>query len=131
LRARNSVPEGRQERHGRALTIAFDITIVGALALPWIVLLIHLFYFEGENRVGRFLIWLKAQEQPAAVGALLFGMAYTLGSALSRVAQILIVAAGLGWWSTEVLYGELVVNSYDSQEMAAAQKQISFGSGSR
>jgi hypothetical protein len=46
-------------------------------------------------------------------------------------AQILTVAAGLGWWSTEVLYGEQVVYSYDSQEMAAAQKQISFGSGSR
>jgi hypothetical protein len=114
-----------------ALTIAFDITIVRALALPWIVLLIHLFCFEGENRIGSFLGWLKEQEQPAAVGALLFGMAYTLGSAVSRVAQILTVAAGLGWRSTEVLYGEQVVYSYDSQEMAAAQKQISFGSGSR
>jgi hypothetical protein len=70
-----------------ALTIAFDIIIVGALALPWVVLAIHLFYFEGENRVGSFLGWLKKQEQPAAVGILLFAMAYTLGSAVTRVAQ--------------------------------------------
>jgi hypothetical protein len=70
-----------------ALTIAFDIIIVGALALPWVILAIHLFYFEGENRVGSFLGWLKKQEQPAAVGILLFAMAYTLGSAVTRVGQ--------------------------------------------
>lgn len=70
-----------------ALTIAFDIIIVGALALPWVVLAIHLFYFEGENRVGSFLGWLKKQEQPTAVGILLFAVAYTLGSAVTRVAQ--------------------------------------------
>jgi hypothetical protein len=70
-----------------ALTIAFDIILVGVLALPWVVLLIHLFCFEGENRVGSFLAWLKKQQQPAAVGVILFAMAYTLGSAVSRVAQ--------------------------------------------
>ncbi len=70
-----------------ALTIAFDTILVGALALPWVVLLIHLFCFEGENRVGSFLNWLKKQEQPAAVGVLLFAMAYTMGSAVTRVAQ--------------------------------------------
>lgn len=70
-----------------ALTIAFDTIIVGVLALPWVVLLIHLFCFEGENRVGNVLDWVKKQEQPAAVGVLLFAMTYTLGSATSRVAQ--------------------------------------------
>ena len=70
-----------------ALTIAFDTILVGALALPWVVLLIHLFCFEGENRVGSFLNWLKKQEQPAAVGVLLFAMAYTMGSAVTRIAQ--------------------------------------------
>ena len=70
-----------------ALTIAFDIIIVGALALPWVVLAIHLFYFEGENRVRSFLGWLKKQEQPAAVGILLFAVTYTLGSAVTRVAK--------------------------------------------
>ncbi len=70
-----------------ALTIAFDTILVGALALPWVVLLIHLFCFEGENHVGRALKWVKEQEQPAAAGVLLFAMAYTLGSAVTRVAQ--------------------------------------------
>jgi hypothetical protein len=37
-----------------ALTIAFDTIIVGALALPWVYLIIHMFFFEGEIR---FLHW--------------------------------------------------------------------------
>ena len=42
---------GKEERNAMgALTIAFDTIIVGALALPWVVLAIHLFYFEGENQ---------------------------------------------------------------------------------
>lgn len=70
-----------------ALTIAFDTIIVGALALPWVVLAIHLFYFEGENQLGDILDWVKKQEQQAAAGVLLFALTYTLGSALSRIAQ--------------------------------------------
>lgn len=70
-----------------ALTIAFDTIIVGALALPWVVLAIHLFYFEGENQFGDILDWVKEQQQQAAAGVLLFALAYTLGSALSRIAQ--------------------------------------------
>ena len=70
-----------------AFTIAFDTILVGALSLPWVILLIHLFCFEGENRVGKALSWAKKQEQPAAVGVLLFAMTYTMGSAITRVAQ--------------------------------------------
>ncbi len=70
-----------------ALTIAFDTTIVGALALPWVLLVIHLFFFEGENRLGDVLDWVKSQEQPAVAGVLLFAMTYTMGSAVSRTAQ--------------------------------------------
>jgi len=70
-----------------ALTIAFDITIVGALALPWVVLVLHLLFFAGENRVGDVLRWIKDQQQPAAAGVLLFAVAYTMGSAVSRIAQ--------------------------------------------
>jgi len=69
-----------------ALTIAFDITIVGALALPWVVLVLHLLFFEGENRLGDVLRWIKDQQQPAAAGVLLFAVAYTMGSAVSRIA---------------------------------------------
>jgi hypothetical protein len=79
---------GKKEKNAMgALTIAFDTIIVGVLALPWVVLLIHLFCCEGENRLGDVLDWVKKQEQPAAVGVLLFAMTYTLGSAVSRVAQ--------------------------------------------
>ncbi len=73
-----------------ALTIAFDTTIVGALALPWVLLVIHLFFFEGEKSV---LDWVKEQNwgnnqgQAAVAGIILFAMAYTLGSAVSRMAQ--------------------------------------------
>ena len=70
-----------------ALTIAFDITIVGALALPWVLLAIHLFFFEGENLLEDALQWVKDKEQQAAVGVLLFAMTYTLGSAVSRTAH--------------------------------------------
>jgi len=70
-----------------ALTIAFDTTIAGALALPWVLLVIHLFFFEGENRLPDLLKWVQAQQQPAVAGVLLFAMTYTLGSAVSRIAQ--------------------------------------------
>jgi len=70
-----------------ALTIAFDTTIVGALALPWVLLVIHLFFFEGENRIEVALKWVKDQQAQAAAGVLLFAITYTLGSAVSRTAQ--------------------------------------------
>jgi hypothetical protein len=44
-----------------ALSIAFDTTIVGALALPWVLLIIHLFFLEGENRLEGILTWLKSR----------------------------------------------------------------------
>lgn len=70
-----------------ALTIAFDTTIVGALALPWVLLVIHLFFFKGENRLGDVVEWVKTEQMQAVSGVLLFAMAYTLGCAVSRIAQ--------------------------------------------
>jgi hypothetical protein len=70
-----------------ALTIAFDTTIVGALALPWVILVIHLFFLQGESSIEVLLRWIRKQNQPAVAGVLLFAMAYTLGSAVSRTAQ--------------------------------------------
>lgn len=73
-----------------ALTIAFDTTIVGALALPWVYLFIHLFFFDGDKGLldwfGR-QNWKNTQGLPAVAGVLLFAMAFTLGSAVSRIAQ--------------------------------------------
>lgn len=70
-----------------ALTIAFDTTIVGALALPWVILVIHLFFLEGESSIEVLLRWIRRQNQPAVAGVLLFALTYTLGSAVSRTAQ--------------------------------------------
>jgi hypothetical protein len=70
-----------------ALTIAFDITIVGALALPWVILVIHLFFFEGENRILEVFRWVQDSKMTAVAGVLLFTVAYTLGSVVSRLGQ--------------------------------------------
>jgi hypothetical protein len=60
---------------------------VGALALPWVLLVIHLFFFEGEDRLGGVLDWVTAPGRQAVAGVLLFAMTYTLGSAVSRTAR--------------------------------------------
>jgi hypothetical protein len=70
-----------------AFSIAFDTIIVGALALPGVLLVIHLFFSDTESRLKTILDWVKQQEQPALAGVLLFAMAYSLGSAVSRIAQ--------------------------------------------
>jgi hypothetical protein len=70
-----------------ALSIAFDIIIVGALALPWVLLVIHLFFSNDEKSLEDRLSWVKDQNQPALAGVLLFAMTYSLGSAVSRIAQ--------------------------------------------
>ena len=70
-----------------ALSIAFDIIIVGALALPWVLLVLRLFFSDDEHTVEKHLDWVKNQKQPALAGVLLFAMTYSLGSAVSRIAQ--------------------------------------------
>ena len=46
-----------------ALGSAFDIIIVGALALPWVLVAIHLFLSENESRFDKLLAWVKKQDQ--------------------------------------------------------------------
>lgn len=70
-----------------ALSIAFDIIIVGALALPWVLLVIDLFFSTNVSRVTSLLHWVAEQNQPAVAGVLLFAMTYALGSTISRIAQ--------------------------------------------
>jgi hypothetical protein len=69
-----------------AVSIAFDMTITGALALPWLLLAIHLFYPDAVQQVPILLRWLRRVNQPAAVAVLLFAAAYSLGTAASRMA---------------------------------------------
>src|ERR1700730_12183910 len=70
-----------------AFSIAFDIIIVGALALSWVLLVIHLFFSSNVCRVKSLLHWVVKQNQPAVAGVLLFAMTYALGSVVSRIAQ--------------------------------------------
>jgi hypothetical protein len=75
-----------------ALKMAFDVTIVGALALPWILLVIHLFFPEIETPLAKALSWMDKKLEgfsalwPVAA-VVLFAIAYTLGSAVTRVAE--------------------------------------------
>jgi len=70
-----------------ALTIAFDTIIVGALALPWVLLVLHLFFSSNENSVEALIEKVSKQNQPAVAGVLLFAITFTLGSGISRIAQ--------------------------------------------
>lgn len=70
-----------------SLSIAFDTIIVGALALPWLYLVVHLFFFEGENRLQEVLDWIQKKNLQTVAAVLLFSMTYTLGSSVERVAQ--------------------------------------------
>ncbi len=70
-----------------AFSIAFDIIVVGALALPWVLLVIDLFFSTNVSRVKSLLHWVVKQNQPAVAGVLLFAMTFALGSTVSRIAQ--------------------------------------------
>ena len=71
-----------------ALTIAFDTTIVGALALPWVASWPSTcFFWRGRAASKCCCAGCRRQNQPAVAGVLLFAMTYTLGSAVSRMAQ--------------------------------------------
>jgi hypothetical protein len=70
-----------------ALTIAFDITIAGALALPWVLLIVRLYFPEAWSRIPALLRFIRKCNQPAAFAVLLFTVAYLIGSGVSRTAQ--------------------------------------------
>lgn len=70
-----------------AITIAFDTIIAGALALPWLLLVVHLFFPNGEQHVLDLPKWIKEINQPAALAVILFALTYLIGSAVSRTAQ--------------------------------------------
>src|ERR1700691_4024917 len=70
-----------------ALSIGFDTIVVGALALPWVLLAIHLFFSSNESSLKSVLDWVAKENQPAVAGVLLFAMTYSVGSVVSRIAQ--------------------------------------------
>jgi hypothetical protein len=70
-----------------ALNLALDITLVGALALPWVMLVFHLFFTDGEGSLPVLLRLIRKLNQPTAVAVVLFATAYFLGSVVSRMGQ--------------------------------------------
>lgn len=69
-----------------AIKIAFETILVGAMALPWLFLVLLLFFPEAEGEL-RGLIHVKDGIQYAIVSVLAVAMGYTLGAAASRLAQ--------------------------------------------
>src|SRR5690242_15303577 len=70
-----------------AISIAFDTIIAGALALPWLLLVVHLFFPNGEQHVADLPKWIKEINPPAAMAVILCAVTYLIGSAVSRTAQ--------------------------------------------
>jgi len=99
-----------------ALKIAFETVIVGALALPWVVLLVDLFCSEGEECHIKYLL-AKAQSQKWATiaGVLLFALAYLLGSSVARLAEDLSNDDDLIIFPTEDSIREAVYCDEDDQ----------------
>jgi hypothetical protein len=52
-----------------ALPIAFDTTIVGALALSWVIVIVYQFFLSGESRVEILFRWTRRLNQPRRSGA--------------------------------------------------------------
>jgi hypothetical protein len=70
-----------------ALSIAFDITIVGALAVSWVILTVDPFFVTKEQHLRDTLKSMARDVQPGVLAVLLFAVGFFLGSAVSRIAQ--------------------------------------------
>jgi hypothetical protein len=70
-----------------ALKIALETLLVGALAVPWLLLGLHLFFPEAKDLVRHRLPTSDDGIQYAVVAVLAVAMAYTVGAAVSRLAQ--------------------------------------------
>ena len=70
-----------------SLKIALDTILVGALALPWMFMLVDLFCHAKEKLAEQVLPHLKNQTVAAVVGLLLFALAYLVGSSVVRISE--------------------------------------------
>ena len=69
-----------------ALKIALETIIVGALALPWMFLLIDLFCPEKEHLFKQLLELLDRKAVATVAGAVAVSLAYVVGASVGRVA---------------------------------------------
>jgi hypothetical protein len=70
-----------------ALKFAFEILIVGALALPWVAILAIMFPGEPSSKPAFYLSIIPEPAQNAVVLAVVIALGYLLGSAVSRVSR--------------------------------------------
>ena len=69
-----------------ALKIALETMIVGALALPWMFLLVDLFCPEKEHLFKQLLELLDGKAVATVAGAVAVSLAYVVGASMGRVA---------------------------------------------
>jgi hypothetical protein len=70
-----------------ALKFAFEILIVGALALPWVAILYHAFWDDGSTGFEFDLSFVPEGARSAASVALVLAFGYLIGSAVSRFSR--------------------------------------------
>ena len=68
-----------------ALKFAFEILVVGVLALPWIVVLVKMFPQDDPTGLSFDLSMVPKSVQGAVAAALVIACGYLLGSAISRI----------------------------------------------
>src|SRR5438128_53656 len=75
----------------QAFKFAFETVMIGSLALPWLLLMIHLvspdlFTSNRKNAMGRFLSLVPIELRSPLIGIAAFTFAYLAGSAILPVA---------------------------------------------
>lgn len=70
-----------------ALKVGIETIIVGALALPWMFLIIDFFCPSKEKIVEALMPHLKDQTIATVAGVVLFAMAYMVGSSVIRISE--------------------------------------------
>jgi hypothetical protein len=84
-----------------ALKIAFETVIIGALALPWVLLALDLFLQPKEDALLKALDFAKEKQLYGIAAVLLFAVAYFMGAAISRLAGDFFNDDDLGIQATE------------------------------
>jgi hypothetical protein len=70
-----------------AFKLAFETVLVGALALPWLALMMVLVNPKISRTIGHLTKLVPKECMPPLVGVVAFSLAYLLGSAISPVAR--------------------------------------------
>jgi hypothetical protein len=70
-----------------ALKFAFEVLVVGALALPWLAVLSRMFLSDHDSSLAFYLSVVPKAAQSAVAVAIVIAFGYLLGSAVSRISR--------------------------------------------